>query len=94
MAMDVWCKIFVFHPKVIPILLMNLSKTDQFWLNIIFNIFLISFYVTGGVGYDGQDCGVTCPIKCGVDDITCYGGEDENGCPIPDTCMPTKGGEW
>ena len=24
----------------------------------------------------------------------CDGGYDDNGCEMPDTCMPTKGGEY
>ena len=39
-----------------------------------------------------KDCTYPEPAKCDVDDMACYGGEDENGCPFPDTCMPTKGG--
>ena len=45
------------------------------------------------MGNDGVKCVDSCPTKCGVDDMTCDGGYDHNGCKMPDTCMPTKGGE-
>ena len=71
--------------------MMDDSKTYQFWL-ITFNIFLISFYVTGWTGHDGTECGVTCPTTCGADDLNCFGGEDANGCSMPNFCIPMKGG--
>jgi len=45
----------------------------------------------GPVGIDGNECVVTCPMKCGVDDMICPGGKDPNGCPMPDFCFPSKG---
>ena len=33
------------------------------------------------------------PIECGKDMMNCPGGDDGMGCMMPDTCMPTKGGE-
>ena len=41
------------------------------------------------VGKDGSDCPVSCPCKGA--EMPCYRGEDPNGCPIPDMCMPMKG---
>ena len=32
-------------------------------------------------------------MNCGKDMMSCHGGDDGNGCMMPDTCMPTKGGE-
>ena len=34
------------------------------------------------------------PIECGKDEMNCPGGDDGMGCMMPDTCMPTKGGEY
>jgi hypothetical protein len=34
------------------------------------------------------------PVECGKDMMNCPGGDDGNGCMMPDTCMPTKGGEY
>ena len=40
-----------------------------------------------------EDCIVWLdPANCGPEDMPCWGGEDENGCMMPDSCMPTKGG--
>merc|ERR1739846_138131 len=40
---------------------------------------------------DGNECPIQCPMDCGKDMMNCPGG-DANGCIMPDTCMPTKGG--
>jgi hypothetical protein len=32
-----------------------------------------------------------CPTKCGPDEMSCWGGQDHEGCAMPDTCMPSKG---
>ena len=29
-----------------------------------------------------------CPMGCGEDQMSCWGGYNYNGCPMPDTCMP------
>ena len=34
------------------------------------------------------------PVDCGKDMMNCPGGDDGNGCTMPDACMPTKGGEY
>ena len=34
------------------------------------------------------------PVDCGKDMMNCPGGDDGMGCMMPDTCMPTKGGEY
>merc|ERR1712045_141155 len=31
-----------------------------------------------------------CPTKCGPDEMHCPGGMDYDGCPMPDTCVPSK----
>ena len=46
------------------------------------------------VDNNGFECPGLCPMFCGKDEISCPGGDDGNGCMMPDTCMPTKGGEW
>ena len=45
----------------------------------------------GGLGHDGMECPVSCPMTCGVEEMPCYGGSDYNGCPYGDFCWPTKG---
>ena len=55
--------------------------------NVAINIFLL-----GPVGIDGKECAVTCPMECGKDMMNCPGHNNNNGCQMPDTCMPTKGG--
>ena len=40
------------------------------------------------MGKDGYECPVSCPVKCGMDDIWCPGGMDNNGCQMPEMCMP------
>merc|ERR1712168_845631 len=39
-------------------------------------------------GKNGNDCPVSCPAKCddSMNDLRCPGGEDDNGCPMPDSC--------
>ena len=34
------------------------------------------------------------PVKCGADEMSCYGGSDYNGCIQPDFCYPSKGGKY
>ena len=46
------------------------------------------------MGKDGMECPSFCPMKCGPEDMHCAGGMDWNGCPMPDTCMPSKGKLW
>ena len=38
-----------------------------------------------------QDCRDPVPVKCGPEEMSCWGGE-ENGCMMPDFCWPMKGG--
>ena len=38
-----------------------------------------------------QDCRDPVPVKCGPEDMPCYGGSDYNGCPYGDFCWPAKG---
>ena len=47
--------------------------------------------ISGPVGNDGNECPVTCPTRCGNEDMYCPGGDDGNGCMMPDTCVPKKG---
>jgi hypothetical protein len=37
----------------------------------------------------GLFCPGFCPGNCGPHEIMCPGGLDNEGCPIPDQCMPT-----
>ena len=48
--------------------------------------------LSGPVGNDGYECPFHCPTKCDADYMQCPEGEDGNGCRMPDTCMPMKGG--
>ena len=52
------------------------------------------FFFSGAIGNDGNECPVMCPTKCDGDDMYCPGGEDGNGCMMPDNCMPMKGGNF
>ena len=45
----------------------------------------------GGPGHDGMECPVSCPMKCGAEEMPCYGGSDYNGCQHGDFCWPAKG---
>ena len=38
-----------------------------------------------------ENCRAPDPVKCGPEDMSCYGGSDYNGCPHGDFCWPTKG---
>ena len=42
--------------------------------------------------FSGDDCGTVCPISCPEGEVTCPGGFDERGCPMPDTCLPPPPG--
>merc|ERR1719266_2924179 len=46
----------------------------------------------GPMGKDGNQCANVCPTKCGDNENSCWGGEDANGCPMPDTCIPVPTG--
>ena len=54
----------------------------------------LTIFSSGQLDYNGNECPVTCPTKCDGDDMWCYGGYDDNGCQMPDTCMPMKGGQY
>ena len=34
------------------------------------------------------DCPHHCPMNCGPEEISCWGGVDANGCMMPDYCVP------
>ena len=34
---------------------------------------------------------MTCPQKCGPEEMSCWGGKDPNECTMPDFCIPMKG---
>ena len=38
-----------------------------------------------------ENCRAPVPVKCGPEDMPCYGGSDYNGCPYGDFCWPAKG---
>ena len=38
-----------------------------------------------------ENCRAPDPVKCGPEDMPCYGGSDYNGCPYGDFCWPAKG---
>merc|ERR1711963_1216417 len=58
----------------------------------------------GPMGKDGFECPSMCPTNCGMDcpgfcpstcsneEMMCPGGSDDNGCIMPDFCVPSKGG--
>ena len=43
------------------------------------------------MGKDGMECAAYCPANCDAEQMMCPGGEDNNGCTMPETCMPSKG---
>ena len=49
-------------------------------------------------GKDGNECPVFCPTKCDdSSEMYCFGGYDENGCEMPDFCIPDHnagGKDW
>ena len=55
-------------------------------------IILITPLLPGAPALDGSECPAFCPTKCGPDEMHCWGGEDMNGCQMPDFCTPMKGG--
>ena len=44
--------------------------------------------LSGMPGKDGTECPVSCPMKCGPEEMQCWGGYDDNGCIMPDACVP------
>ena len=46
------------------------------------------FSSKGPMGKDGVECPVSCPMKCGPEDVWCPEQEDGNGCMMPEMCMP------
>ena len=47
--------------------------------------------VSEPIGLDGSKCYVACPTSPPADHTVCPGGFDMNGCPMPDTYIPTTG---
>ena len=46
----------------------------------------------GPIDNNGYECPVSCPTKCGSDELSCNGGKDPSGCQNQDFCVPSKGG--
>ena len=63
-------------------------------VNIVFNSFhnIKQIYQKGPLGNDGNPCPNYCPTHCGPNEMPCCGGTDQNGCAMPDICIPTKSG--
>ena len=38
-----------------------------------------------------MECPGHCPANCRMEEMMCPGGEDPNGCMMPETCIPSKG---
>ena len=57
------------------------------------SIFILVNFVPylGPMGKDGMECPAYCPANCGMEEMMCPGGEDPNGCMMPESCMPSKG---
>ena len=55
--------------------------------------FVTHVYLIGPIGLDGNECYLSCPItNCPMVNMEiCPGGYDENGCKMPDTCVPIAG---
>ena len=45
----------------------------------------------GPLDNNGFECPVLCPASCGKDMMNCAGGDDGNGCMIPDFCISSMG---
>ena len=50
-------------------------------------------FILGAPGFDGVECSAHCPTKCDADYMLCPAGHDSNGCEMPGSCMPLKGGK-
>ena len=44
---------------------------------------------TGPTGVDGTNCPGACPTVCPSDDLTCQGNVNDNGCDMPQFCLPS-----
>ena len=45
----------------------------------------------GPLDNNGYECPVNCPAICGKDMINCPGGQEGNGCMMPDFCISSFG---
>ena len=61
------------------------------WNSIIFKHVFNFETFEGPMGKDGIECPAHCPVNCGMDSMMCQGGEDPNGCRMPEFCVPSKG---
>ena len=55
-------------------------------------VFLL--FLSGSVAFAQKDCIPYHDLpheKCDEYSMSCYGGEDANGCTMPDFCAPSKG---
>ena len=56
-----------------------------------FNI-SISYGSQGPLDINGYECPVQCPTHCPMKDMMqCPGGDDGNGCEMPDVCISSNG---
>ena len=46
---------------------------------------------TGPTGVDGTNCPGACPTVCPSNDLTCQGNVNDNGCDMPQFCLPSTG---
>ena len=46
---------------------------------------------TGPTGVDGTNCPGVCPTVCPYDDLICQGNVNDNGCDMPQFCLPSTG---
>merc|ERR1719369_1600741 len=50
---------------------------------------VLLLFLSGYVAYAQKDCQPITPPKCDEKDLSCYGGVDPDGCPMPDFCSPS-----
>ena len=67
------------------------SLNNSLYLN--YKITIQSMSILGPMGKNGEECQNHCPLKCGDDEMNCYGGKDWNSCQYPDFCHPLKDGK-
>ena len=65
-------------------------------LSILFVLFdNLTFYkLLGPLDNNGLECPVSCPLNCASWEMSCPGGDDGNGCMMPDSCIPMKGNSY
>ena len=99
-SMTSWVNPYLLLSQSIPIIKwywLNSKGMDQLKTSLTVHTVIIRFtwvkkwfFEIGPIGLDGNECPAFCPLtvsNCPENHLLCPGGSDNNGCPMPSTCL-------